>query len=72
MIMHFHLNQASQKSIKMVNLYSLTILANRYCQQELKRYDQARATLSRVMRDYPDTPAAAEAEARLKRLAEVQ
>jgi tol-pal system protein YbgF len=43
-----------------------------YCQQELKRYDSARATLARVMRDYPDSSAAAEAEARLKRLAEAQ
>lgn len=43
-----------------------------YCQQELKRYDSARATLARLMRDYPDSSAAAEAEARLKRLAEAQ
>lgn len=43
-----------------------------YCQQELKRYDSARASLARVMRDYPDSSAAAEAEARLKRLAEAQ
>src|SRR5918995_4953317 len=43
-----------------------------YCQQELKRYDSARATLARVMRDYPDSSAAAEAETRLKRLAEAQ
>ncbi len=40
-----------------------------YCQHELKRYDQARATLARVARDYPGTPAAAEAAARLERLA---
>jgi len=43
-----------------------------YCQQELKRYDQARTTLARVVRDYPNTSAAAEAEARLKRLTEAQ
>jgi TolA-binding protein len=40
-----------------------------YCHYELKRYDQARASLRRVAEEYPGTPAASEATLRLERLA---
>ncbi|HUG03262.1 MAG TPA: tol-pal system protein YbgF [Steroidobacteraceae bacterium] len=40
-----------------------------YCQYELKRYDQARATLRRVAQEYSGTPAASGATLRLERLA---
>jgi tol-pal system protein YbgF len=39
-----------------------------YCQYELQRYAPARATLTRLVQEYPDTPAAAEAKLRLERL----
>ena len=39
-----------------------------YCQYELKRFGPARETLTRLVRDYPDTPAATEGKARLERL----
>jgi tol-pal system protein YbgF len=39
-----------------------------YCQYELKRYDAARATLSRLSQEFPDSPAAAEATNRLARM----
>ena len=39
-----------------------------YCQYELERYELARASLERVVRDYPESTAAAEAAARLERL----
>ena len=32
-----------------------------YCQYELKRYDASRATLTRLAREFPESPAAAEA-----------
>jgi TolA-binding protein len=40
-----------------------------YCQYELKRYAQARATLIKVTDDYPDTAAARDAAERLSRMA---
>ncbi len=39
-----------------------------YCQYELKRLGPARTTLTRVVQEFPDTPAAAEAKARLERI----
>lgn len=45
------------------------LLKTGYCQYELKRYAQARSTLARVGTDYPDTPAARDAEVRLARMA---
>ena len=39
-----------------------------YCQYELKRLGHARTTLTRVVQEFPDTPAAAEAKARLERI----
>ncbi len=39
-----------------------------YCQYELKRYDAARASLSRLAQEFPDSPAAAEAANRLARM----
>jgi tol-pal system protein YbgF len=39
-----------------------------YCQAELKRTGLARATLARVVQEFPDTQAAAEAKARLERI----
>ena len=39
-----------------------------YCQFELKRFGPARALLTRVVEEYPDTPAAADARERLQRL----
>jgi tol-pal system protein YbgF len=39
-----------------------------YCQHELKRPAQARAMLGRLVNEYPDTQAAAEARARIERL----
>lgn len=44
------------------------LLKRGYCEYELKRYAEARATLTRVGRDYAGTPAAQEAAARLKRM----
>jgi tol-pal system protein YbgF len=39
-----------------------------FCQAELKRTGPARTTLARVVQEFPDTPAAAEAKARLERI----
>ncbi len=39
-----------------------------YCQHELKRFGNARALLTRVVEEYPDTQAAADARERLQRL----
>ena len=39
-----------------------------YCQYELKRYAAARATLTRLTQEFPDTPLAAEAAERLARM----
>ncbi len=39
-----------------------------FCQAELKRPGPARIALLRVVQDYPDSPAAAEAKARLERM----
>ncbi|MGQ0428920.1 MAG: tol-pal system protein YbgF [Gammaproteobacteria bacterium] len=39
-----------------------------YCRYELKRYDAARATLARLVQEFPETPAAAEATTRLERM----
>ncbi len=39
-----------------------------YCQYELKRLGPARTTLTRVVQEFPDSPAAAEAKARLERI----
>jgi tol-pal system protein YbgF len=39
-----------------------------YCQYELQRYAPARATLSRLVQEFPDSPAAAEAKVRLERM----
>jgi tol-pal system protein YbgF len=39
-----------------------------YCQVELKRPDAARTALARVIDEFPDSPAATEAKARLDRL----
>ena len=39
-----------------------------YCQYELERYDQARASLEHLVKDYPESTAAAEAAPRLERL----
>ncbi|HEY7752341.1 MAG TPA: tol-pal system protein YbgF [Steroidobacteraceae bacterium] len=39
-----------------------------YCQYELKRYDAARATLTRLAQEFPESPAAAEAATRLERM----
>lgn len=39
-----------------------------YCQYELQRYGPARTALTRLVQEYPDSPAAAEAKARLERL----
>ncbi len=39
-----------------------------YCQYELQRYGPTRATLTRLVQDYPESPAAAEAKTRLERL----
>jgi tol-pal system protein YbgF len=39
-----------------------------YCQDELNRPSAARAALTRVVQEFPDTPAAAEARARLERI----
>jgi tol-pal system protein YbgF len=39
-----------------------------YCQYEMQRYGPARVTLTRLLQEFPDTPAAAEAKARLERL----
>jgi len=41
-----------------------------YCSYELKRWDAARASLMRVLSEYPDTTAARLADQRLKRMAE--
>ncbi len=40
-----------------------------YCQHELQRYAQARATLTRLVQEFPESPAAAEGKVRLERLA---
>ena len=39
-----------------------------YCQYELQRYGPARTALTRLVQEYPDSPAAAEARTRLERL----
>lgn len=39
-----------------------------YCQYELQRYAPARATLTRLVRDFPDSAAAIEGNARLERM----
>ncbi|MGH8198675.1 MAG: tol-pal system protein YbgF [Steroidobacteraceae bacterium] len=39
-----------------------------YCQYELQRYGPARATLTRLVQEHPETAAAAEAKSRLARL----
>ncbi|HEU0224644.1 MAG TPA: tol-pal system protein YbgF [Steroidobacteraceae bacterium] len=39
-----------------------------YCQYELKRHDAARATLTRLAQEFPESPAAAEAATRLERM----
>jgi len=39
-----------------------------FCQAELKRPGPARTALARVVQEFPDTPAAAEAKARLERI----
>lgn len=39
-----------------------------YCQYELQRYGPARTALTRLVQEYPDSPAAAEAKARLERM----
>jgi tol-pal system protein YbgF len=39
-----------------------------FCQAELKRPGPARAALARVVQEFPDTPAATEAKARLERI----
>ncbi|MBX3702787.1 MAG: tol-pal system protein YbgF [Steroidobacteraceae bacterium] len=39
-----------------------------YCQYELRRYDAARATLTRLAQEHPDSAAAAEARTRLERM----
>jgi tol-pal system protein YbgF len=39
-----------------------------FCQAELKRPGPARTALERVVQEFPDTPAAAEAKARLERI----
>jgi len=39
-----------------------------YCQIEMKQTGAARATLGRVVQEFPDSPAAAEAQARLERM----
>lgn len=39
-----------------------------YCQYELQRYGPARATLTRLVQEHPETAAAAEAKSRLERL----
>lgn len=39
-----------------------------YCQYELQRYGPARATLTRLVQEFPDSAAAAEARSRLERL----
>lgn len=39
-----------------------------FCQAELKRPGPARTALTRVVQEFPDTPAAAEAKARLERI----
>ena len=39
-----------------------------YCQYELQRYGPARTALTRLVQEYPDSPAAAEGKARLERL----
>ncbi len=44
------------------------LLKSGYCQYELQRFGPARATLTRLVQDYPDSPAAAEGKARLERL----
>jgi len=44
------------------------LLKSGYCQIEMKQTTAARATLGRVVQEFPDTPAAAEAQARLERI----
>ena len=44
------------------------LLKSGYCQYELKRLGPARATLTRVVQEYPESPAAAEARTRLERM----
>jgi tol-pal system protein YbgF len=39
-----------------------------YCQYELQRYGPARTALKQLVQEYPDSPAAAEAKARLERM----
>ncbi len=39
-----------------------------YCQYELQRYGPARTTLSRLVQEYADSPAAADARTRLERM----
>ncbi|MGE0465854.1 MAG: tol-pal system protein YbgF [Steroidobacteraceae bacterium] len=39
-----------------------------YCQYELQRYGPARTALTRLVQEYPDSPAAAEGKARLERM----
>ncbi len=39
-----------------------------YCQYELQRYGPARTALTRLAQEFPDSPAAAEARARLERM----
>lgn len=45
------------------------LLKTGYCQYELKRYPEARAALRRVVEEFPGSPAARDAEARLSRMA---
>jgi tol-pal system protein YbgF len=45
------------------------LLKTGYCQYELKRFPQARATLVKVTDQFPDTPAARDAAERLARMA---
>jgi tol-pal system protein YbgF len=44
------------------------LLKGGYCQYELQRYGPARTALTRLVQEYPDSPAAAEAKARLERM----
>ena len=46
------------------------VLKMGYCNYELKRWDAARASLMRVLSEYPDTTAARLADQRLQRMAE--
>jgi tol-pal system protein YbgF len=44
------------------------LLKTGYCQYELQRYGPARTALTRLVQEYPDSPAAAEAKVRLERM----